>query len=115
MIGSSHVTHWKRYRWSVKLPEDDRQILSKFFFMGVGGAKLIDLLDLLEAKNLPPHKKDLKDQWQNLKEKNFKADYVIVAIGSNDCDDVDHVSKARAYMCEKDTQFKKDTLAEFRK
>ena len=71
-IGSSHVTHWKRYRWSIKLPEDDLAILQNFHFMGVGGAKLIDLLDLLEAKDLPPNKQELQDQWKKLKEKTSK-------------------------------------------
>ena len=56
-----------------------------------------------------------EDLHGKLKEKKFNADYVILAIGSNDCDDVDRVCKARAYRCEKETQYKKETLAEIRK
>ena len=72
-IGSSHVTHWARYKKDRNISDEEHDLIANFYLMGVGGAKLIDIIDLLSGKNFPPHKKHLKNQWKILQDNEFKA------------------------------------------
>ncbi len=114
-IGSSHVTHWASYRRRLRGDNPDRDVLAHFTFAGVGGVKLINLIDQIGGIGLPKKKAYLGNQWLKLAKLHKKPAYCVLMVGSNDCKDVHHFTKARARKCVESTTCKSATLKEIAK
>ena len=114
-IGSSHVTHWATYRRSKRTSSDDKRMLQNFYFAGVGGTRLINCICQIGGQDLPPRKRYLGNQWLKMKRRMPNPDYVILAVGSNDCDEADRYASARMRRGMSDKEYKKETFAELAK
>ncbi len=93
-VGDSHITPWATYSRSKRAITGDRIKLLNSRFVGVGGAKYCNVVNWIQGINLPPHKRKLGNQWQELVNTGFDPQFIFVSIGSNSVDDADRKAKS---------------------
>ncbi len=87
-VGSSHVHHLMEMKFSESLPEHTRTFLSKSAFVGCGGLKFWSCKDELNGVFTSQYKLEkYGDLWHKYSVLDFKPDWVVTILGSNDCDD----------------------------
>ena len=93
-IGASHITHWKTYSKPINSLDGGDKRLENFRFVGVGGARLDNMLDWIQGVKLPKKKKRLGNQWRRMLNNNYRPDFICLMIGSNTVDFADRKFKA---------------------
>ena len=84
-------------------------MLENFFFAGVGGTKLSNIIKQINGEELPKRKKYMGNQWEKMKRKNPDPHFAILIAGSNDCDEVDRYAKSRYRRGITDHEHRKET------
>ncbi len=92
-IGSSHVSRLKKFVNNRNTPLIIRNLMANTYQMGVGGVKWWSLSQNLRGEELEDKKKHLGNQWDAFHADDFHPHFVTLWIGSNDCDDLDLVTK----------------------
>ncbi len=67
-------------------PEHCKQMMPYVYPLAVGGSKWWNCDQMLNGVNLPPHKREFGDQWNEYHASGYHPNYVVLSLGSNDSD-----------------------------
>ena len=100
--------HWSTHKKKKGTLTENKEMLAGFFFTGVGGTKLCNIIRQIGGKDLPKRKEYLGDQWLEMSKLKENPHYVILCAGSNDTDEADRYAKSRYRRGITDSDYRKE-------